>query len=41
MPLQAFYTNIVKKGRVIIEAESFENDMALQDNVFPFGCECI
>jgi hypothetical protein len=31
----------MKKGRVIIEAENFENDMALRDNVFPFGREGI
>jgi hypothetical protein len=30
MSVQAFYTNIVKKGRVIIEAENFKNDMALR-----------
>jgi hypothetical protein len=29
MPVQAFETNTVKKGRVIIEAENFKNGMAL------------
>jgi hypothetical protein len=37
MPIQAFSTNIVKKRCVIIDAENLKNDMALQDNVFPFG----
>jgi hypothetical protein len=41
MPVQAFQTNIVKKGRVIIEAESLKNDMSLRDNVFLFGREGI
>ena len=37
MRVQAFKTNIVKKRCVIISAENFKQDMALWDNVFPFG----
>ena len=33
MPIQVFWTNIVKKRHVIINAESFENNMALQGSV--------
>ena len=33
MPVQAFKTNIVEKGRVIIGAENLKNDMALRDSV--------
>jgi hypothetical protein len=31
----------VKKRRVIIDAENCKNDIALWDNVFPFGHEGI
>jgi hypothetical protein len=35
MPIQVFLTNIVTKRRVILDAENFKNDIALQD-CFPF-----
>jgi hypothetical protein len=41
MPVQAFWTNIVRKGRVIMGAEDFKNDTSLWDNVFPFVREGI
>jgi hypothetical protein len=38
MPIQAFQTSSMKKGCIIISAENFEQDMALQDSVFPLNC---
>ena len=39
MPIQAFKTNIEKKGRVIINAENMKKYVALWDSAFPFSCE--
>jgi len=36
MPLQASWTNTVKKRCVIINAKNFKYGMALHDDVFPF-----